>query len=126
MIKSQMSLVLEIIMLIKTPLLKVIRDLLWVPNINIMLKKIPNQVQVVIHCNATKILVQRLEHQKEPLKIKIIMFQDPEHIIIFKTLQQSVHIFLLEVDKEIKTINLKIILDLDSILEKVKTFKIKV
>lgn len=121
-----MSLVLEIIMLIKTPLLKVIRDLLWVPNINIMLKKIPNQVQVVIHCNATKILVQRLEHQKEPLKIKIIMFQDPEHIIISKILQQSVHIFLLEVDKEIKTINLKIILDLDSILEKVKTFKIKV
>jgi hypothetical protein len=83
-----MSLVPEIIMLIKIPLLKVIRDLLWELNMNIMLKKITNQVQVVIHCNAIKILVQKLELQKEHSKTKKVMFQDQEHIIILKILQQ--------------------------------------
>jgi hypothetical protein len=83
-----MFLVPEIIMLIKIPLLKVIRDLLWELNMNIMLKKITNQVQVVIHCNAIKILVQKLELQKEHSKTKKVMFQDQEHIIISKILQQ--------------------------------------
>ncbi len=83
-----MFLVPEIIMLIKIPLLKVIRDLLWELDMNIMLKKITNQVQVVIHCNAIKILVQKLELQKEHSKIKKVMFQDQEHMIILKILQQ--------------------------------------
>ena len=83
-----MFLVPEIIMLIKIHLLKVIRDLLWELNMNIMLKKITNQVQVVIHCNAIKILVQKLELQKEHSKTKKVMFQDQEHIIILKILQQ--------------------------------------
>ena len=83
-----MFLVPEIIMLIKIPLLKVIRDLLWELNMNIMLKKITNQVQVVIHYNAIKILVQKLELQKEHSKTKKIMFQGQEHIIILKILQQ--------------------------------------
>ena len=83
-----MFLVPEIIMLIKIHLLKVIRDLLWELNMNIMLKKITNQVQVVIHCNAIKILVQKLELQKEHSKTKKVMFQDQEHIIISKILQQ--------------------------------------
>ncbi len=83
-----MSLVPEIIMLIKIPLLKVIRDLLWELNMKIMLKKITNQVQVVIHSNAIKILARKLELQKEHSKTKKVMFQDQEHIIMSKILQQ--------------------------------------